>query len=225
VVGLVGVILIARPAFLFKDYSIATDAPTIMPFPTMSIFDDGSTAMRVIAVGVALVGVIGQAAAYVSIRAIGKRAHPLHILSSFASQSVIAAALGMVITKTPFVIPSRLEWFSLLLIVCMSGVFSQVFLAMGLQREAAGRATMVIYTQIVFAMIFQLIIFHTYPSRLSMLGTGLILSSALYIAVTKETTHVEKNGPVRLDTDAYDHLEAALHAPHSKLDNPSTSPQ
>ncbi|KIL61027.1 hypothetical protein M378DRAFT_868689 [Amanita muscaria Koide BX008] len=183
VVSLVGVILIARPPFLFKGNSISMDA-AVMPISAIVIFnDEESVGMRVIAVGVALLGVLGMTGAYVAIRAIGKRAHTLHIMSSFALQSVIVTALGMVITKTPFVVPSRFEWFSLLLIVGIFGFVAQVLLTMGLQREAAGRASMAVYTQIVFATIFQLIIFHTYPSRLSILGTILILSSALYVAV------------------------------------------
>ncbi|KAM6499707.1 drug/metabolite transporter superfamily [Amanita muscaria] len=222
VVSLVGVVLIARPPFLFKGNSISTDPP-IPPIPAIDTFsDEGSAGMRLIAVGIALVGVLGTTSAYIIICAIGKRAHTLHIMGSYASQSVIVTALGMVITKTPFVVPSRLEWFSLLLVVGIFGFVSQVLLIMGLQREAAGRASMAVYTQIVFATIFQLIIFHTYPSRLSILGTVLILSSALYVAMTKEKTHIEKNGRVRLDTDDCDHLEAALHAPQSRLDNSST---
>ncbi|KAM6499708.1 integral membrane protein DUF6 [Amanita muscaria] len=223
VVSLVGVVLIARPPFLFKGNSISTDAP-IPPIPAIDTFsDEESAGMRLIAVGIALVGVLGMTGAFVTIRAVGTRAHILHILGSFASQSVIATALGMVITKTPFVVSSRLEWFSLLLMVVIFGLVAQVLITMGFQRETAGRASMAVYTQIVFAMIFQLIIFHTYPSRLSILGTVLILSSALYVAMTKEKTHIEKNGLVRLDTEDYDHLEAALHAPQSRLDNSSTS--
>ena len=105
------------------------------------------------------------------------------------------------VTRTPFVIPSRPDWFSLLILIGILGFIAQVLLTMGLQRETAGRATMAIYTQvthtstlarpndsyilqIVFATIFQRIFFNTTPPWLSVIGTILILSSALYVAVS-----------------------------------------
>ncbi|KIL58915.1 hypothetical protein M378DRAFT_287577 [Amanita muscaria Koide BX008] len=187
VVSLAGVILIARPPFLFNgSYGISTDAP-MTPIPPMdAVSDEKSAGMRMIAVGLSLLGVFGTTGAFVAIRAIGKQAHTLHIMGAFALQSILATSLGMVMTKTPFVIPSRVEWFFLLFMVGILGFVAQVLLTMGLQREAAGRASMALYTQIIFATIFQLIIFHTYPSWLSVLGTTLILSSALYVAMNKE---------------------------------------
>jgi len=55
---------------------------------------------------------------------------------------------------------------------------------MGLQRETAGRGSMAVYTQIVFATILERIFFHAVPTTLSVIGTLLIISSALYVAVS-----------------------------------------
>ena len=77
---------------------------------------------------------------------------------------------------------------------------------MGLQRETAGRGVIAVYgqvrtsaviallegsmtdtganfAQIVFATALELIVFHTAPPALSVLGTVIIVSSALYVAV------------------------------------------
>lgn len=54
----------------------------------------------------------------------------------------------------------------------------------GLQRETAGRGTMAIYVQVIFALVFERIFFHTTPPPLSILGTVIILSSAIYVAVS-----------------------------------------
>lgn len=214
-VSFVGVILIARPPFIFNRGGIPED-PLGMTF-MRALGDGGSPAMRMIAVGFALVGVLGLTGAFIAIRAIGKRANALHVMCYYAMQCIIATTLGMIITKTPFIIPSRLEWFSLLLMIGFVGFVSQILLTLGLQRESAGRASMALYTQIVFATTLQFIFFHMTPSWLSILGTCLILSCALYVAMTKETrTNAETiKDPVRLDDGDYDHLEAALHAPQA----------
>ena len=53
----------------------------------------------------------------------------------------------------------------------------------GLQRETAGRGTLALYSKIVFAIILQRIFFHTLPTYLSLVGTLLIVGSALYVVV------------------------------------------
>ena len=73
---------------------------------------------------------------------------------------------------------------------------------MGLQRETAGRSTIAVYgqgsaitmmlalyaklweAQIVFASTFERIFFHTLPSPLSIVGTVIIIGSALYVVVS-----------------------------------------
>ena len=85
-VALAGVILIARPLSLFgpaAPTTAAVTAPethtnsTTTPDPTSPALDAGATpAQRLLAISVALLGVLGGAAALASIRVIGTRAHP-----------------------------------------------------------------------------------------------------------------------------------------------------
>jgi drug/metabolite transporter (DMT)-like permease len=226
-VSLAGVVLIARPPFLFGDGGIPEDAPeAIDPLVIIRAVGEGSAAERMMAVGAAMVGVAGTSGAYISVRAIGKQAHAMHVLAHYALYSVIAATLGMVIMKTPFVIPSRLDWFVLLILMGIFGFCAQVLMTMGLQRETAGRASMALYTQLIFATILQLVIFHATPeSWLSVLGMALILSSALYVALSKGEAKPEypKRGPISLNTEDYDHLEAGLHSPPGKRDHTQES--
>ena len=56
-------------------------------------------------------------------------------------------------------------------------------LTMGLQRETASRGTLAMYSRIIFATMFERILFHTLPSYLSVIGTLMIVVSALYIVV------------------------------------------
>ncbi|KAF9467672.1 hypothetical protein BDZ94DRAFT_974927 [Collybia nuda] len=172
-----GVVLIARPPILFRG-----------PLGSLIIPPNEVTpAQRLIAVGVALIGVIGATGAYTTIRAIGKRAHPMHSMSLFSLLCSVVASIGMVITHEPFVIPTRLDWISLLILIGVFGFLAQILLTMGIQRETVGRSTMAVYTQIVFATILERVFFKTTPPILSVIGTTLILASALYVALTKNT--------------------------------------
>ncbi len=90
----------------------------------------------------------------------------------------------MLIFKTPVVWPSNISWVLLMVGISLSGFTLQLFLTMGLQRETASRGSLGTYTQIIFAEISDRIIFHTKPSVLSLIGTGIILTSAVYVAVS-----------------------------------------
>jgi len=187
--SLVGVVLIARPPFLFgsggeggPELPSTGDAPP--GFPSREVTPE----QRLIAVGVGLLGVFGSTGAYTTLRAIGKRAHPLHSLVSFSLQSILVATIGLIVTKTEFIVPTRLAWLAMLVMIGIFGFCAQVLLTMGLARETASRGSMAIYTQIVFAMIFERIFFQAIPSVLSVIGTLTILSCALYVALTKESS-------------------------------------
>lgn len=189
VFSLAGVVLIARPAAIFGVYP-NFGAPGAGPDGESN--DKGTSAQRLVAVCIAMVGVLGATGAYTSIRAIGKRAHPLHSMTFFSTQCVVASSVAMLVTKTHFIIPTRLDWVALFAMIGLFGFFAQILLTMGLQRETAGRGTMAIYTQIVFASALEQIFFHTTPSMFSVIGTAMILTSALYVALTNERGKTEK---------------------------------
>ncbi|KAF5375941.1 hypothetical protein D9615_008272 [Tricholomella constricta] len=224
--SLFGVVLIARPVFLFGngDSTIPQLAPTDS--------EKGTPEERLVAVGFALMGVLGSTGAYTSITAIGKRAHPLHAMTSFSVQSVIAASVAMFIKKTPFSIPTQVEWLSLLVMIGIFGFVAQILLTMGLQREAAGRASIAVYTQVnrailipsaffslvrylspsaqvIFAGILERIFFNPTPSILSVIGTVIILSAALYVVVTKDQRK-KNNSSIRLSGAPDGALEEGL---------------
>lgn len=59
----------------------------------------------------------------------------------------------------------------------------QLTLTAGLTYEKSSRATNIVYTQMLFALAFDKIVFDVTPGALSIVGSSLILGSALYIAV------------------------------------------
>ncbi|KAN0135180.1 DUF6 domain containing protein [Lactarius tabidus] len=173
-----GVILIARPQFLFG--SPPSDLPMV-----------DTPAERMISVTAALVAVVAASCAFTLIRAIGNRAHAIHCVTFFCSQSVLFSAIGMVIFRVRPVIPTRDAWITILLIGAF-GFIAQALLTNGLQREAAGRGTLALYTSVVFAVMFEFIIFHATPPALSIAGTTIIMSSGIYITLTKRKAVVTK---------------------------------
>ncbi|KAI9439325.1 integral membrane protein DUF6 [Lactarius indigo] len=170
-----GVVLISRPQFLFGGSQAFLDPSEGLPVATPT--------ERMISVTAALIGVLG--ATDTVLRAIGKRAHVLHSLMFFSSQSVLASTLGMILFKIPLVMPTRISWLAMLLFIGVLGLLAQILLAMGLQRETAGRGTLAVYTSIIFAVMFELTVFHTTPSAFSITGASIIMSSSIYTTLTK----------------------------------------
>ncbi|KAK0218800.1 integral membrane protein DUF6 [Armillaria fumosa] len=184
-----GVVFIAQPNFLFG---------TLPPEESVD------SRLRLLSVFAGLVGVLGGTAAFTIIRALGSRVHALHLLASFSLQSVIAAGIGMIVLGTPVVIPTQREWgAALLAIIGFSGFVAQALLTMGLQRETAARATTAVYTRIIFAAILEYIFFEFTPNSWSVAGIAIIVTAAIYVALSK---HKDPKEPLSGETDA---VEAA----------------
>ncbi|CAK5263619.1 unnamed protein product [Mycena citricolor] len=211
--SLFGVVLIARPDFLFGPSKSST------PIEERN---------RMMAIGIALAGVVGSTGAMTTIRAIGHRAHPIHLLSFFSLESVIAASILMVFQHEPVVIPTRPAWLGLLAVIGVLGFLAQVLLTMGYQRETAGRAGMALYTQIIFASVLERVFFGTSPTFLSMLGTSIIMSSAIFVALSVPKHIAEKSDPTMSLEEGHALLakdpSASFESIRSTLDTEATSP-
>jgi drug/metabolite transporter (DMT)-like permease len=139
-VSLVGVVLIALPQSLFGD---------------MSSTGGATGPQRLAAVGVALLGVLGAAAAYISIRAIGNKAHPLISVSMFSLYATLVSTIGLIVLKQSFTFPKTFAGWTEWLVIGISGFAAQLLLTSGLQRERAGRGVSMVYLQMVFAFGFE----------------------------------------------------------------------
>ncbi|EPS96320.1 hypothetical protein FOMPIDRAFT_1130587 [Fomitopsis schrenkii] len=185
--SLAGVVLIAHPSFLFGPVTSEASAAAQI----RSAYAAVTPAQRLSAVGYGMIGVLGATGAYTTIRAIGKRAHALHSVVAYSVQSVLVSSVCMLTLRTQIVMPTRLDWAGMLIGIAICGFTYQMLLTMGLQRETAGRGTMAVYVQIVYATINDFVFFRTTPTLLSVIGTIVIMSSAMYVAVSKE------NGPLK----------------------------
>lgn len=155
--GLLGVLLIARPTFLFG----------------------GDMRLDAFATAVGLTGALLSAVAYISVRKLSRTEHPMIIVFYFTVVTVPASLPGALVSGV--VMPTGTE-FLLLAGVGISAVMGQLYLTRGLQMETAGRATAIGYVQIVFAATWGMLFFGEYPDALSLAGAALVLVSVATLA-------------------------------------------
>ncbi|KAF1835091.1 hypothetical protein BDW02DRAFT_597608 [Decorospora gaudefroyi] len=200
-VSLFGVVLIARPVSLFSALSHSDEpvppASGDSDFVPSNItnashdrlatdYDSVTPTQRATAVGIAMVGVLGAAGAYTTIRWIGKRAHPLISVNYFATWCTIVSTVAMfTIPGVGFLLPKYSKDWCYLIFLGVCGFVMQFLLAAGLQYEKSSRATNMVYMQMLFALTFDKLVWGTTPGALSILGSSLILGSAIYVAMNK----------------------------------------
>jgi drug/metabolite transporter (DMT)-like permease len=200
--SLLGVVLIALPQSFFETGS--------------STFADPTGLQRLAAVGVALLGALGAAGAYTSIRAFGSRAHPLISASMFALYATLVSAVGSAVSQQPIVVPRTFAGWTEWIVIGISGFVAQFLLTAGLQRERAGRGVSMVYLQMVFAFAFERYFLKSngnrftwgiIPDFLSISESGLILGGVIWVAVAKSRIKhhhqddLERNEYVAVNSD------------------------
>lgn len=175
-VSLGGVVLVAKPDFLFGSKEPEAGEST-------------STTLRLAATAVGLIGVCGASSVYIVLRKIGTAAHPLISVSFFALTTCLVATVAILIVPLySFQWPSlAYQWF-LFLLIGASGFLMQFSLTAGLQREKAGKLSMMIYLSMVYALFWDFVIWHHLPGLLSILGTALIVVMSLVVIKFKPNT-------------------------------------
>jgi drug/metabolite transporter (DMT)-like permease len=112
-VSLFGVVIIARPMSLFAFLSHSDHSTPAESSPNGTTgLEHVTPAQRAAAVGVAMLGVIGSAGAYTTLRWIGKRAHPLISVNYFAVWCTIVSIVMMAtLPGVGFLLPrSAKDW-------------------------------------------------------------------------------------------------------------------
>jgi drug/metabolite transporter (DMT)-like permease len=169
--GVAGVLLVARPAFLFGAAS-AADLPPL-------------------ALLAALGGAFFSACAYVAVRHLSATEHPLVIVFYFA---LVASCASLPFAIRAGVAPQGWEW-ALLAGVGVSAQLGQVALTHGLRLEPATRATALSYLQVVFAAIAGAVVFGDRPGLWTAAGALLILAGSL--VVIRDGRRTEAPEPAR----------------------------
>ncbi len=156
-ISLIGVVMIARPSFLFGG--------AISELSPLAVFACVGASM--------LSGFV-----YVLVRKLRVSDAPLVIIFWLSWVGVVGTfpfiALG-------WVWPAPVEW-AYLAGVGVTTLVAQILLTLGLHREAAGRAMSIGYLQVVFAFIWGAMVFGTIPDAWSLAGAAVIVGSVLLIA-------------------------------------------
>ncbi|GMM31847.1 hypothetical protein DAMA08_045920 [Martiniozyma asiatica (nom. inval.)] len=167
-----GVILIAKPAFIFGDD------------------DQFATAERLIGSTFAFCSTFGTAIAMCSIRKIGFRAHPLFMVSVYALVTIFISFFGILILPgISFKWPANIHQWILLTSIGIAGFFMQFLLTAGMQRERAARAIAMNYTQLIYASIFDYIVYNRIPQGWSALGEIIIVAAVFSIVIFKTSNN------------------------------------
>ncbi|KAF9697782.1 hypothetical protein EKO04_004262 [Ascochyta lentis] len=198
VIAFSGVLLVARPTWLFPNppvdpitgdpetneivaniLAFVTSAPATTPAPI-------SPTQRTLAVLAAILGAFGASTAYATIRVIGKRAHSLISVNYFAGIATLGSFLTLLIhPDLHFVMPTSAGQWGLIAVIGLTGFLLQFLLTEGLQREKAGRATNLMYLQLVLALVIDRVIWGTTPPVESLGGAALIIGAAVWITLQK----------------------------------------
>jgi drug/metabolite transporter (DMT)-like permease len=163
--SLVGVIMIARPAFLFGTDRLSE---------TSNNHSDSQVAAtsRSFAVVVALGGALCAAGSFVTIRKIGDKVNTFVLVQYHSLVSIFAAPIFSVLLEDP-VMPTGWFWGKLLLVGLLA-FGGQTMLSRSLQLERASLVVSVKYSQIVFAFIWQSLLLHESSNVWSICGAILI---------------------------------------------------
>lgn len=205
VIAFSGVLLVARPTWLFPSPPV--DPITGEPEPSVLSFMLGASAVppatpapvsanqRTLAVLAAILGTFGASTAYATIRVIGTRAHSLISVNYFAAIATIGSTAVLLIhPDLHFVMPESAGQWGLIAVIGLTGFLLQFLLTEGLQREKAGRATNLMYLQLVLALIIERVIWGTTPPIESFGGAALIIGAAVWITLQKNTAAKKDDG-------------------------------
>lgn len=196
-IALIGVILIARPQSFFPGYANSMLVDNGIDRASHTLNSTGSAdvgelnnvtpAQRLSAIAASLLGVCGAVICYVCIRWIGKRAHPLISVNYYAAWTTSISAIALLaVPRITFRLPSSFREWGFLLFLGTCGFVQQLLLTAGLQHEKSSRATNMVYTHMLFAVAFDKIVWNSTPASLSLVGSGLILGSTIYVAVQND---------------------------------------
>ncbi|ROV95300.1 hypothetical protein VSDG_06020 [Cytospora chrysosperma] len=176
-----GVILVVQPDIFDRGHS-----------PPSQVAD--ATPERLKGVACGIVGVLGGIIALATIRRLGSRVHPLMSVNYFAWAVVLVTTILIFIARTPWTASSVRQW-SLLIVVGIFGSLMEVLLTAGISSDASSAATVMIYSQVIWALVLDRIIWHVDLNVWVLIGVGSVVCSLILVSLAKEaTTNRQRDG-------------------------------
>jgi drug/metabolite transporter (DMT)-like permease len=174
VTSFIGVLLIARPSFLFPQ------------IPIGNVFD-ALVSARAMAVLSALLGVFGTSTAYTTLRWLKDGIDPLIPVTYFTGFGAIGSiiCLATIPSLPGFLLPiTPLEW-AMAIALSFGGFVMQWALTRGMQLTKGSIGSQIIAAQLVFAVVFELLVWGDLPKVYSIVGILLIVCSLAGVNIYK----------------------------------------
>ncbi|KAI7850408.1 hypothetical protein BDC45DRAFT_446999 [Circinella umbellata] len=194
---IIGATLVTKPTFLFglPSQPPLQLLPPIDPFFTTSsssiLMEDPISTFNPRTVGIisAILASMTSAAAYVSVRIAGSRAH---FLNHMLSLSVISTVLNS-LNFQGFIMPHGAYQYEVLMAMAVTTFIGQCFLNRGLQMAPSGIGTLMCTNEIWLSFLFGAVVFEDYPDYLSVLGAILIMTVSVSLGYKKWNTKNNNN--------------------------------
>ena len=162
--GFLGIILIAKPGFLFSEVSKLGEISWSF---------------------LALAASFSLAISYVIVRGAGEVFHSVQLVLYTSVAQIITGFLCNLALKETLVLPPC-NWVRYALLLCgLSAPLASISLIKGLSLENSGPATMMRNFDIVYAYIFEVILFNNKPDWICVAGTCLIIFTTLLQGIDK----------------------------------------
>ncbi len=160
IIGWIGIVLVSQP----------------------ELTSNGDIQETILAIIIAILGALMTSLAYICVRKLSSKEHPLVIIYYFP---LVSIPLSIPFIINEFVLPSGIDWFWIIGI----GIFTQVgqlCITEGLRLLPAGQATSLNYSQVIFASIWGVLIFQeTITSSIYLGGLCVLISTIISISASK----------------------------------------
>ncbi|EDO18246.1 hypothetical protein Kpol_543p75 [Vanderwaltozyma polyspora DSM 70294] len=198
ILSLTGVLFIVRPSFIFGG-SIENEKSHDLSIAT------GRT--RFIATTIALFGAASLSGVYIVIRFIGAKAHAIMNVSYFSVVTGIVSLLGVLfIPSMKFQVPEGSTEWILFCTIGVCGFIHQLLLTMGIQKVRAGKGSLMSYTQVIYAIFWDVTLWGRWPNAWSIFGMFLIIGSTIWVIRLKEQ-EVSRQSTVLIEEEPLESLE------------------
>ncbi|CAI8506313.1 unnamed protein product [Hanseniaspora opuntiae] len=183
--ALIGVVLITRPSFLHIGHDSGDNESGII---------EGNAHQRVIGTIYAFVGMLSGSTIYIIIKKIGSRADAILSVTYFSMMVCVISFFGILLSPSlHFKLPNSFKQWFLFATIGISGFIMQYTLTLGIQREKrTSRSSLIIYTQLIYGILWDVIFFKHAPDSLSIIGIVIILGCTLLATIKKQKNKYAK---------------------------------
>ncbi|KAF3768728.1 hypothetical protein M406DRAFT_251067 [Cryphonectria parasitica EP155] len=171
-IALAGVVMVVQPDNFFK------------PGETLSLGPKPDAFAKWKGLACGLIGVMGTITALTTMRRIGSRAHPLTVVNYFAWVVVLVAMTVVIIKQLSW--PSSPKAWAYMIIVGVFGGLMEFLLTLGIASDASSVATIMIYSQVLWALILDRIFWHVSMNVWTFVGVGSVIGSLTLVSLAKE---------------------------------------